>query len=250
MTGSQRLRPTIGCAVRIASLGQTPILAQMPMASSQAAPFSTTARMCKRKTRDNNKKRGVSSLYRSGPREPLSMSKVSLPKPRDNYKPATLVDKNHGLWGFFPEPNKLMWTPAEMEQHGRAWTVEELRRKSWEDLHALWWTCCRERNMLATSKAELERTKLGFGEREIEARELEVNKTMKAIKHTLTERQYTWEDATEVASVDPEIDLQAEDGQFYKPSAYEEETDAQDTWAPEAAKPEEASRGESAKVPS
>lgn len=102
------------------------------------------------------------------------MSNIPLPKPRADYKPAIPVDESHGLWGFFPEPNKLMWTPAEMEKHGRGWKVEELRRKSWEDLHALWWTCCRERNMLATSKAELERTKLGFGEREIEARELEV----------------------------------------------------------------------------
>lgn len=72
---------------------------------------------------------------------------------------------------------------------------------------------------------------------------------MKAIKHTLTERQYTWEDAIEVAESDPEIDLQAEDGQFYKPSAYEEEADVPDTWASEEATPE-ASKGEPTKVPS
>lgn len=69
---------------------------------------------------------------------------------------------------------------------------------------------------------------------------------MKAIKHTLTERQYTWEDATDVAETDPEIDLQAEDGQFYKPSAYEE-SDVPDAWA---SKPEEGSKGEPSKVPS
>ncbi|EGX92963.1 50S ribosomal protein L4 [Cordyceps militaris CM01] len=236
--------------MRLGNPARSSVLAQMTMASSRAAAFSTTGHMCKRKTRDNNKKRGVSSLYRSGPREPLSMSNVPLPKPRADYKPTVPVDESHGLWGFFPEPNKLMWTPTEMEKHGRAWKVEELRRKSWEDLHALWWTCCKERNMLATTKAELERTKLGFGESEIEARELEVNKTMKAIKHTLTERQYTWEDATKIAESDPEIDLQAEDGQFYKPSAYEEETDVPDTWASEVAKPEVASKAEPAKVPS
>lgn len=174
MSGTQNLRPAMGCAMRLASTVRSSTLAQSPTVSSRAAPFSTTSHMCKRKTRDNNKKRGVSSLYRSGPREHLSMSNVPLPKPRADYKPAIVVDESHGLWGFFPEPNKLMWTPAETEKHGRAWRVEELRRKSWEDLHALWWTCCRERNMLATSKAELERTKLGFGEREIEARELEV----------------------------------------------------------------------------
>lgn len=139
-----------------------------------AASFSTTAHMCKRKTKDGNKKRGVSSLYRSGPREPLSMSQVPLPKPRTDFKRSATLDESHGLWGFFPAPNKLMWTPKEMEQHGRAWTVEELRRKSWEDLHALWWTCCRERNMLATTKKELSRARLGFGEREIDGRQEEV----------------------------------------------------------------------------
>ncbi|KAK8931969.1 hypothetical protein H634G_04470 [Metarhizium anisopliae BRIP 53293] len=222
MASSSALRPSVGCLSRIGS----------HFASSRAAAFSTTAQQCKRKTKDNNKNRGVSSLYGSGPREHLSMSDIPLPKPR-NFKPKVAVDENHGLWGFFPESGKALWSPKETEEHGRAWTVEELRKKSWEDLHSLWWVCCKERNMLATSKAELARGKFGFGDREIEARDEEVMKTMRAIKHALTERYYTWQDAVDVAMSDPEIDMHAEDGQVYKPSAYEEEVAVEDAWAKE-----------------
>lgn len=163
------------------------------------------------------------------------MSNVPLPKPRE-FRPKIQLDESHGLWGFFPAPGKLMMTPNETEEYGRAWTVEELRKKSWDDLHSLWWACCRERNMLATSKAELLRGKLGFGEREIEARDQEVTTTMRAIKHALTERYYTWQDAVEVAKSDLEIDLEGEEGKVYMPSAYEEAEDeagAAAGWEPE-----------------
>ncbi|KAG6015670.1 hypothetical protein E4U41_004580 [Claviceps citrina] len=222
MTSPSGLRPYTGCLSRIGSqLGSS----ALPRTAVRAS-FSTTAQRCKRKTKDNNKKRGVSSLYGSGPRERLAMSGIPLPKPRD-FKPKIPVDESHGLWGFFPAPGKTVWTPRETEQHGRAWTVEELRKKSWEDLHSLWWVCCKERNMLATSKAELIKGKLGFGEKEFEARDEEVTKTMRAIKHALTERYYTWEDAVNVAKSDPEIDLHAEDGNVYKPGTYEEDIDAE-----------------------
>lgn len=50
-------------------------------------------------------------------------------------------------------------------------------------------------------------------------------RTMRAVKHALTERYYTWQDAVDVAKSDPEIDMQAKDGQVYKPGAYEEDLD-------------------------
>ena len=45
---------------------------------------------------------------------------------------------------------------------------------------------------------------------------------MKAIKHTLTERFYTWEDAVEVAKEDPEIDLSGQ-GSAFTPKEYLED---------------------------
>jgi hypothetical protein len=40
---------------------------------------------------------------------------------------------------------------------GRAWTAAELRRKSFRDLHILWYMARREINLLATQKAEIRR---------------------------------------------------------------------------------------------
>lgn len=139
-----------------------------------AAPFSTTAPQCKRKTRDNNRLRGVSALRRTGPREPFSVSWEQLPEPA-KYKPPVRTDEDHGLWGFFHGKDKLMNTPAEDGAHGRAWTVQELRQKGWEDLHALWWACCRERNCIATADAERTRAGLGFGEYESSERDVVVS---------------------------------------------------------------------------
>ncbi|KAM0202881.1 hypothetical protein ACHAPA_000692 [Fusarium lateritium] len=226
MGPSNTIRPL---ASRIAQVSSSKASSVVP----RLACFSTTAPQCKRRTKDNNKKRGVSSLYGSGPREPLSMSNIPLPKPVE-HKPKIEVDPNHGLWGFFPGQGKLLATPKETEGHGRAWTVEELRKKSWEDLHALWWVCCRERNMLATSRVELTRSKLGFGEREIDSRDEEVLRTQRAIKHVLTERYYTWQDAVGVAMNDPEINFEGAEGQVYTPSAYEDDVDVAEWTQPEA----------------
>jgi large subunit ribosomal protein L47 len=54
---------------------------------------------------------------------------------------------------------------------GRSWTVQELRRKSWDDLHCLWWKCIKERNRLATERYERNRLKAGYGDYESGQRE-------------------------------------------------------------------------------
>ena len=127
--------------------------------------------------RDNNRERGVSTVRRTGLRQPLSVSKTPLPKPvLDPSKRSRVeVDEDHGLWDFFHSKEKPMNTPEEDFEHGRPWCVEELRGKSWEDLHALWWICCKERNRIATEAYERNRLEAGYGDSESERRNITVS---------------------------------------------------------------------------
>jgi hypothetical protein len=87
------------------------------------------------------------------------------------------VDPDHGLWGFFHSKEKGMNTPEEDAAHGRSWCVSELRTKSWEDLHALWWICAKERNRIATESYERKRLDAGYGDAEAAKRRMTVSCT-------------------------------------------------------------------------
>ncbi|KAI9883725.1 MAG: 54S ribosomal protein L4 mitochondrial [Watsoniomyces obsoletus] len=171
-----------------------------------------------------NRKRGVSALNRSGPRQPLSVSKEPLPQPvLDPSKRAKFeTDENHGLWGFFNKERKALSTPEEDHAHGRSWAVEELRNKSWEDLHSLWWVCVKERNRIATEAFERSRLKAGYGENEARVRDKAIRGTQRSIKHALTERFYAWEEARKLARNDPEINLSGE-GPALNPQLFEDD---------------------------
>ncbi|EME44021.1 hypothetical protein DOTSEDRAFT_53247 [Dothistroma septosporum NZE10] len=182
------------------------------LAIQRTTSFSTTTPHHARK--DHNRSRGVSALRRTGigKKQTLSVKLENLPKPvldPSQHTPIN-VDDDHGLWEFFPQDRKAMATPEEMNAHGRAWTVAELRNKDWDDLHRLWWVCLKEVNRLNSYAAERERIGNMYGLHESNVRKTEIRKTMKAIKHTLTERWYTWDSARVEAMNDDEINMYAD----------------------------------------
>ena len=56
-----------------------------------------------------------------------------------------------GLEEFYPAATAATKTIAS----GRSWSVQELSLKSFDDLHQLWFTLCKERNMLETERWQM-----------------------------------------------------------------------------------------------
>ncbi|KAK3390486.1 mitochondrial 39-S ribosomal protein L47 (MRP-L47)-domain-containing protein [Podospora didyma] len=237
MASSSAIRPSMGAATLLQSCRAAVSSSATPRRAAggllfptQTASLSTTVSLLKRHTypgardnKDHNKHRSESAIRRTGTRWRLSVSDEPLPQPvkRENL-PKVETDPNHGLWDFFLDRQTVAQAPGEDVKHGRGWTVEELRHKSWDDLHRLWWVCVKERNRIATANWERNKSKLGFGESESKARDMAVRTTMRGIRHALTERFYTWEDAVKLAEADPEVDLSGEVAP-YTPNEYFEE---------------------------
>ncbi|KAH8889772.1 hypothetical protein GQ53DRAFT_747993 [Thozetella sp. PMI_491] len=189
MAASSTIRPSMGQALRACRPSIAPsratttsFLSAQRLQPAQIASFSTSSELMRRHTydgardnRDNSKHRGESTLRRTGTRWKLSVSDEPLPKPVPREElPRVETDPQHGLWEFFQDRTTVANTPAKDAQHGRAWTVEELRRKSWDDLHRLWWICVKERNRIATANIERRKSSLGFGDSEAQARDQQV----------------------------------------------------------------------------
>lgn len=184
--------------------------------------------------RDANRNRGQSALRGTGlnPRTTLSVKLQDLAVPRKEEKRKPLeINENHGLYHFFNRDHSVsIRTPSQLAQHGRAWTTLELDRKSFDDLHTLWWMCVRERNRIYTDHLERKRLRAGYGDLEGQVRDKTVQKTMRGIREVLERRVYAWEDARALVEGDDEIELV--NGELvYTPSPlkvkeiYEEEED-------------------------
>ncbi|KAJ2538700.1 54S ribosomal protein L4 mitochondrial [Coemansia sp. RSA 1933] len=99
---------------------------------------------------------------------------------------------NRGFEEFFQGGERL---PKEHEQTGRAWSASELRQKSWEDLHKLWYVVLKERNVLASQNEEAKRLGIQSDVFTNKSRVIKCKKTMARIKTVLNERKLAWEDA-------------------------------------------------------
>ncbi|KAF8296952.1 hypothetical protein DL93DRAFT_2068292, partial [Clavulina sp. PMI_390] len=82
---------------------------------------------------------------------------------------------------------------------GRPWTASELRRKSFKDLHVLWYVLARERNLLATQRQTVarygmwDRTRFSYPELDLKCRT-----TQARIKQVLNERRLAYLGASQV----------------------------------------------------
>ncbi|AWU75922.1 uncharacterized protein C5L36_0B11540 [Pichia kudriavzevii] len=97
------------------------------------------------------------------------------------------VKDDHPLWQFFH--NKTFVRPAEeLETQGRAWTVQDLRKKSFEDLHALWYVCLKEMNKILRESHIYEDIQSSKVQQCMNFQE-KLNNSMLAIRQVLTERE-------------------------------------------------------------
>jgi large subunit ribosomal protein L47 len=114
------------------------------------------------------------------------------------------VKPDHGLWHFFRRKEvdgEIKYETVETFEEairvtGRSWTAAELRRKSFSDLHTLWYVVLREKNLIATQKEEgrrmaLPRQRAYF----VNSKVYRCRKTMARIKYVLNERRLAYEGA-------------------------------------------------------
>ncbi|CCH46367.1 hypothetical protein BN7_5960 [Wickerhamomyces ciferrii] len=106
------------------------------------------------------------------------------------------VSDDHPLWQFFHEQSYLRQFD-ELDKNSRSWTIPELRRKNFNDLHSLWYTCLKERNILAREQhllnVDSERAAQPYGDLAEKVRE-----TMWRIRHVLSERHHAHERSQEL----------------------------------------------------
>ncbi|KAG0000255.1 39S ribosomal protein L47, mitochondrial [Modicella reniformis] len=103
-----------------------------------------------------------------------------------------LAFRPRGVEEFFENHQSL---PTEKSWTGRAWRAGELRLKSFDDLHKLWYVLLKERNLLATQKEEARRFHVPKQSFSNKGRRVKCQKSMSRIKFVLNERRLAWVEA-------------------------------------------------------
>ncbi|EMR09775.1 hypothetical protein PNEG_01959 [Pneumocystis murina B123] len=138
----------------------------------------------------------------------LSKVKPYQIKYQPNQSNSLEINPKHGLWDFFRDSEdkslkkEVLSTPKNDMKHGRAWMASELRLKSFDDLHRLWYICLKERNIIATQRHERRRLRIFTGIEEAIKRDKQVRLTMARLKFVLNERIRAWNSAKKLAEKD------------------------------------------------
>jgi len=132
---------------------------------------------------------------------PASPTSSSVTKSQKRPHLGINVDPNHGLWAFFRKKevdgavkHETLEARESLTESGRPWHAAELRRKSFRDLHTLWYVLLRERNLLATQREEARR--IGIQNPEALAAptmDRMCRKSMARLKFVLNERRLQYE---------------------------------------------------------
>lgn len=76
-------------------------------------------------------------------KQPPRLRAPVVPKSSDLETPS-----DHPLWQFFTPQRETLRKATDFQDIGTPWTIPQLRRKGFEDLHTLWYVCLKERNRL------------------------------------------------------------------------------------------------------
>ncbi|KAG9070195.1 54S ribosomal protein L4 mitochondrial [Linnemannia hyalina] len=109
-----------------------------------------------------------------------------------------LAFRPRGVEEFFENGKSI---PTEKSWTGRAWRASELRVKSFDDLHKLWYVLLKERNVLAVQKEEARRFHISKQYFSNKGRQIKCQKSMARIKFVLNERRLAWVEATKLQRV-------------------------------------------------